>query len=169
MMLAHNRNILKYMYDAIEHRQIGTVGYYVGGMKERDLKETESKEIVIATYAMAEEALDIKTLTTLFMMTPKTDVTQAVGRILRMKHDHPLVIDFIDTHDTFKRQWYKRRILYKKADYRVEYMNSESYFNEEVVTDSSGDEDDISVETEETSTGKFSRNRMLSGVCLMDD
>lgn len=169
MMLAHNRNILKYMYDAIEHRQIGTVGYYVGGMKERDLKETESKEIVIATYAMAEEALDIKTLTTLFMMTPKTDVTQAVGRILRIKHDHPLVIDFIDTHDTFKRQWYKRRTLYKKSDYRVEYMNSESYFNEEVVTDSSGDEDDISVETEETSTGKFSRNRMLSGVCLMDD
>ena len=172
MMLAHNKNILKYMYDAIEHRKIGTVGYYVGGMKEKDLKETESKEIVIATYAMAEEALDIKTLTTLFMMTPKTDVTQAVGRILRVKHDHPLVIDFIDTHDTFKRQWYKRRTLYKKSDYRVEYMNSDTYFNEEVTTESehsSGgeDEDDISIETE--TTGKFSKNRMLTGVCLMDD
>lgn len=127
MMLAHNKNILKYMYDAITHRNIGTVGYYVGGMKEKDLKASESKEIIIATYAMAEEALDIKTLTTLFMMTPKTDITQAVGRILRVKHDNPLVIDFIDTHGLFKRQWYKRRALYKKADYKVQYMNSDDF------------------------------------------
>jgi hypothetical protein len=170
MMLAHNKNILKYMYDAIEHRGIGTVGYYVGGMKEKDLKESESKEIVIATYAMAEEALDIKTLTTLFMMTPKTDVTQAVGRILRVKHDHPLVIDIVDTHDTFKRQWYKRRTLYKKADYRVDWTNSDLYFNEDVVTsdiDVESEEDDISIETE--TTGKFSKNKVLTGVCLMDD
>lgn len=173
MMLAHNKNILKYMHDAIEHRKIGTVGYYVGGMKEKDLKETESKEIVIATYAMAEEALDIKTLTTLFMMTPKTDVTQAVGRILRVKHDHPLVIDIVDTHDTFKRQWYKRRSLYKKADYRVEWTNSDAYFDETVdeeESEYSGSEDDISIETENAaSSGKFSKNRMLTGVCMMDD
>jgi superfamily II DNA or RNA helicase len=149
MMLAHNKNILKYMHDAIEHRRIGTVGYYVGGMKERDLKETESKEIVIATYAMAEEALDIKTLTTLIMMTPKTDVTQAVGRILRVKHDHPLVIDIVDTHDTFKRQWYKRKSLYKKSNYRVEWTNSDAYFNEDASVNSGSDvEDDISIETE---------------------
>ena len=32
---------------------------------------------------MAEEGLDIKTLTTLIMATPKVDVTQSVGRILR--------------------------------------------------------------------------------------
>ena len=30
---------------------------------------------------MASEALDIKTLTTLVMATPKTDVTQSIGRI----------------------------------------------------------------------------------------
>jgi superfamily II DNA or RNA helicase len=170
MMLAHNKNILKYMYDAIEHRKIGTVGYYVGGMKEKDLKETESKEIVIATYAMAEEALDIKTLTTLVMMTPKTDVTQAVGRILRVKHDHPLVIDIVDTHDTFKRQWYKRRSLYKKADYRVEWTNSDAYFDETVdeeESEYSGSDDDITIETE-TNT-KFAKNRILTGSCLMED
>ena len=34
---------------------------------------------------MASEALDIKTLTTLVMATPKTDITQAVGRILPLK------------------------------------------------------------------------------------
>ena len=38
MILAHNRNLLKYLHDAIDTRNIASVGYYVGGMKEADLK-----------------------------------------------------------------------------------------------------------------------------------
>ena len=38
MILAHNKSVLKYLHDAIEHRSIATVGYYVGGMKVKDLK-----------------------------------------------------------------------------------------------------------------------------------
>ena len=49
MILAHNKNLLKYLYEAIVYRNIATVGYYIGGMKESALKETESKKIVIAT------------------------------------------------------------------------------------------------------------------------
>ena len=60
MILAHNKNLLKYLYDAIEHRNIASVGYYVGGMKESALKESETKKVIIATYSMAAEALDIK-------------------------------------------------------------------------------------------------------------
>ena len=85
MVLAHNKSVLKYLHDAIKHRNIESVGYYVGGMKEKDLKISERKKIIIATYAMAEEGLDIKTLTTLVLATPKVDVTQSVGRILRQK------------------------------------------------------------------------------------
>jgi superfamily II DNA or RNA helicase len=109
MILAHNKNILKYLYDAISHRQLanGSVGYYIGGMKESSLKETETKKVVIATYAMAAEALDIKTLTTLIMATTKTDIEQSVGRILREKHSSPIVVDIIDSHDLFKNQWKK--------------------------------------------------------------
>lgn len=125
MILAHNKSVLKYLYDAIEHRNIATVGYYVGGMKEAALKETEGKQVVIATYAMAEEALDIKTLSCLIMATPKTDVTQAVGRILRMKHKQPLVVDIVDQHDIFQRQSIKRLRFYKKCNYRI--VETESY------------------------------------------
>ena len=85
MILAHNKNLLKYLHDAIDSRNIAPVGYYIGGMKESELKKSELKKIIIGTYAMASEALDIKTLTTLVMATPKTDITQAVGRILRTK------------------------------------------------------------------------------------
>ena len=111
MVLAHNKSILKYLHDAIKHRNIESVGYYVGGMKEKDLKISE--KIIIATYAMAEEGLDIKTLTTLVLATPKVDVTQAVGRILRMKHDNSEVYDIVDSHALFQRHWGKRRAFYK--------------------------------------------------------
>jgi superfamily II DNA or RNA helicase len=127
MILAHNKNILKYLHDAISYRNIATVGYYVGGMKENALKETEGKKVVIATYAMAAEALDIKTLTTLIMATPKTDIEQSVGRILREKHSNPIVVDIIDSHDLFKNQWKKRKTFYKKENYKIIYTTSVLY------------------------------------------
>ena len=127
MIIAHNKNVLKYLYDAIEHRNICTVGYYLGGMKENALKETESKKVVIATYSMAAEALDIKTLTTLIMVTPKTDIEQSVGRILREKHSKPVVVDIIDGHDIFQRQWLKRKVFYKKNNYRIIGIDNRNY------------------------------------------
>jgi len=127
MILAHNKNLLKYLHDAIAHRNIATVGYYVGGMKESALKETESKKVVIATYAMAAEALDIKTLTTLIMATPKTDIEQSVGRILREKHSSPVVVDIVDSHKLFKNQWQKRKTFYKRENYKITYITSTNY------------------------------------------
>jgi superfamily II DNA or RNA helicase len=129
MILAHNKSLLKYLHDAIAHRQIanGSVGYYVGGMKESALKISEGKKIIIATYSMAAEALDIKTLTTLVMATPKTDIEQSVGRILREKHSQPRVIDIVDSHDLFQRQWQKRKDFYKKQNYKIIHTNNEKY------------------------------------------
>jgi len=127
MILAQYKNILKYLHDAIAHRNIATVGYYIGGMKEQALKATEGKKIVIATYAMAAEALDIKTLTTLIMATPKTDIEQSVGRILREKHSSPIVVDIVDSHDLFQNQWRKRKTFYKKENYKIIYTNIANY------------------------------------------
>ena len=124
ILLAHNKSLLTYFYKAIENRNIATVGYYVGGMKERDLKISETKKVILATYAMAAEALDIKTLTTLIMATPKTDVTQSIGRILRSKDHNPVVFDIIDKHDVFQNQWKKRRIFYKKENYKIIFTNN---------------------------------------------
>jgi superfamily II DNA or RNA helicase len=127
MILAHNKNLLKYLFDGIEYRKIATVGYYVGGMKELALKESEKKQVIIATYAMAAEALDIKTLTTLIMATPKTDIEQAVGRILREKHSQPVVVDIIDSHDIFAKQWIKRKKFYKGQNYKIIECSNTNY------------------------------------------
>ena len=151
MILAHNKTLLTYLHDAIATRKIGEkavldagtqaqgitglVGYYVGGMKEAALKESEKKKIIIATYAMASEGLDIKTLTTLILASPKTDVCQSVGRILRQKHSSPLVIDIIDGHDIFMSQWYKRRKYYKSQDYKILVCDNTEYDTQDFKND----------------------------------
>ena len=127
MILGHNKNLLTYLFKAIEHRNIASVGYYVGGMKPDALKESESKKIIIGTYSMASEALDIKTLTTLVMATPKTDVTQSIGRILRTNHVQPVVVDILDTHEVFQKQGVKRRKYYVKQNYRIIKTNNQEY------------------------------------------
>ena len=127
MVLAHNRSLLKYFYEAINHHGFSSVGYYVGGMKQCDLQETEGKQIVLATYAMAAEALDIKSLSILVMATPKTDITQSVGRILRVRHDNPIVVDIVDHHDIFQNQWKQRKTFYRKCNYRILSIDSIRY------------------------------------------
>ena len=97
-------------------------------MKESALKESESKQVVLATFSMAAEGLDIKSLTTLFMITPMTNIEQSVGRILRQKHEFaPIVVDIIDSHDNFQRQWTKRKSFYKKQNYKIIQTNSFNY------------------------------------------
>jgi hypothetical protein len=63
------------------------------------------------------------------MATPKTDVQQAVGRILRSQHSsaRPVVVDITDTHDVFKRQWKKREKYYRKRGYSILYTTSILY------------------------------------------
>lgn len=136
IVLGHNKNLLTALYKGIDddYDHYATVGYYVGGMKEAALKASESKNIIIATYSMAAEALDIKTLTTLLMATPKTDVTQSIGRILRTQHSQPLVIDIVDTHDVFQKQWGKRKSYYKKQNYEMKKTTSLDYFKDKWIS-----------------------------------
>ena len=128
MIIASYRNILAYFFEAINFKKFATVGYYVGGMKEAALKQTENKQVVLATYSMAAEGLDIKTLTTLVMSTPMTKIEQSVGRILRQKHENPpIVVDIIDSHSNFQNQWFKRRRFFKSQNYKIIQTTSSAY------------------------------------------
>jgi superfamily II DNA or RNA helicase len=121
IVMSHNLNVLEYMYRAIVCRNMTSVGYYVGGMKEAELKRSEKRQVILATYSMCSEGLDIPSLNTEFLITPKTDVVQIVGRILRAKHTNanPTIFDFVDKHDVFQRQWQKRRAYYKKQGFTI--------------------------------------------------
>ena len=142
-------------------KKIATVGYYIGGMKQKDLKLSESKKVIIATYAMAEEALDIKTLTSLIMATPKSDVRQAVGRILRKKESNALVFDIIDMHGVFQRQWKKRCTWYRKQKFTILGTNLENYNKKHWDTLSTGGK------RLKHKKQKDTVDNLLQGVCLI--
>jgi superfamily II DNA or RNA helicase len=116
--------------EAIEAGLPATIvkGYYVGGMKQAVLdKNAETCQVLLATYAMASEAMNIKALNAMIMASPRKKVEQSTGRILRVSADkrelHPLIIDVIDQHDTYVRQWYLRARYYKKCAYTIEHFN----------------------------------------------
>ena len=60
-----------------------TAGFYVGGMKAHEREESNEAEVVWATFAMASEGYDNARLNTVLLASPKSDVEQSVGRILR--------------------------------------------------------------------------------------
>jgi superfamily II DNA or RNA helicase len=83
-----------------------------------------SKRVLVATYAMCKEGFDVPTLNTLIMATPRPDIDQIVGRILRIEKSArtipPLVVDIVDPQ--FRRQFQERNGLYKKRNYKVTKM-----------------------------------------------
>jgi superfamily II DNA or RNA helicase len=101
-----------------------TVGYYIGGMKE-DVREEGAKtaQVLLGTYAMASEAMNIKTLNTMVMASPRKKIEQSTGRILRTRKDErevePIIVDIVDSHDVYQNQWLKRRAYYKRCEYKI--------------------------------------------------
>ena len=112
---------------AIIEKKFASVGYYLGGMKQSILDESRNKQIIVGSHNMCSEGLDISTLSTLIFVTPKTDIIQSVGRILRTKDNNPIVIDIIDSHQIFQNQWKKRQTFYKKEQYNIHMTTSSKY------------------------------------------
>ena len=115
---------LKKMIDDIDRY---TCEFYIGGMKQTKLDQSSEADIILGSYGMAAEGLDIPELNTLVLATPRSDVEQAVGRITR-KLDHPvqpLIIDMVDMLPCFTNQGIKRRNFYKKLQYNIEVYEVE--------------------------------------------
>ena len=90
---------------------------------EELLLELSGKEIYQKYYSK----IPYETFLDIVMATPKTDIEQSVGRILREKHSSPIVVDIVDSHNTFKNQWRKRKTFYKKENYKIIYTTLPKY------------------------------------------
>ncbi|GAQ91762.1 hypothetical protein KFL_008480030 [Klebsormidium nitens] len=61
-----------------------SAGLFLGGCKKEELEAVAQEcQVILATYSMAAEGLDISRLNALILATPKGDVRQSVGRIMR--------------------------------------------------------------------------------------
>jgi superfamily II DNA or RNA helicase len=121
LILSDRKQQLEDMFKIAKESGIESIGYYVGGMKKEKLKENESCRILLGTFPMANEGLDIPSLNGLVLATPKSDIIQSIGRICRMKHENiqPLIIDMVDKFSIFDNQSNKRFNVYKKKKYQI--------------------------------------------------
>ena len=120
LLLSDRRNHLSYLYGKIN--EFTTVGYYVGGMKQKDLDKSEKANVILGTFPMSSEGLDIPTLDSIIFATPKSSIEQSIGRITRKKHEQlPIAYDIVDNFSLFPRQYIKRERVYKRLKYDVYY------------------------------------------------
>ena len=123
LILSDRRDHLVAFEGEFRARGFTSIGYYVGGMKAtaRDASATES--IILATFALAAEGMNIRDLNTVALVTPKSRIEQAVGRIFRLKKEErifaPVIYDVHDIHDVLQGQYRKRLAFYEQCAYRI--------------------------------------------------
>lgn len=134
LILSERRQHLKDFEDFINLEKINniSIGYYVGGLTQIQLDESSSKQIILATYQMASEGMNIPALNTVIFASPISDIQQSIGRILREKPNErvytPLCIDIWDQFSIFIKKGYSRINFYKKNDYNINY-----FINNEII------------------------------------
>lgn len=108
--------------------------YYVGDTKQDDRQKAEEYgDIIFATFDMANEGLDIKHLNTVILASPKKDVIQSVGRIMRtiLKTGdvRPMIIDISDELSAIGKWVDTRRNIYTKCKYEIEdyYLKDKTF------------------------------------------
>ena len=132
LLVSHRREHLDELYKHLQRLDLrkqdgkpASFGYYYGrtGGSKREhklmLEKSAKCDIILGTFHITSEGLDIPDLDTLFLTTPSNEMEQAVGRILRKYHENrnPWVIDLIDQTGNFPNQ----------AKYRLKYYLGEEY------------------------------------------
>jgi superfamily II DNA or RNA helicase len=141
-------------------------GYYIGGMKQTD-RDTNAadKQVLLATYAMASDALNIKKLNCVILASPRKNVEQSTGRILRQRPEErqldPLIVDVVDSHGIYQGQWRKRTAYYKKCKYtfKHEHIGKDGKLMKADVADESADEDTDVSDEEKTPAKKSTKKK----------
>lgn len=127
------------------HERLSDVrcGMYVGGMKKSELAASEACDVILATYSFASEGFDVRALDTLVLASPKTDIEQSIGRILRQREADrvrvPMVFDVVDAFSVFEVQARKRAKFYKRHGYAVEWTRTDGDVSDAGAESADGD------------------------------
>lgn len=108
-----------------EHLPPQQIALALGGQEnnfENMMSAGNQVRVIVATFQLCSEGLDVPFLNTLVLTMPKSDLTQVIGRITRGgcgAAPEPLVLDLVDTCETGKRKFYRRNSIYKALNMTV--------------------------------------------------
>jgi len=123
ILLSDRVEHLSTVYDLIYHKEDAVIlhGKVKKADREQALEQMRNKEkrILLATYQLAKEGLDVPCLDRLLLATPVKDyaiVVQSVGRIARVCEGkgEPVVYDYVDDIGFLQGMWKKRCTSYRK-------------------------------------------------------
>jgi len=95
-------------------KNLESAALYIGGMGQDALDTATKSRVVVGTFSLAQEGLDIPTLDTIFLVTPHSDVKQAIGRVLRGA-SRPVIWDVVDSWSILYSMWRKRLAAYREV------------------------------------------------------
>jgi superfamily II DNA or RNA helicase len=159
LILSDRREHLAAFEAGMKARGHTSIGYYVGGMKQTDLDKSAERGIILGTFAMAAEGMNIPTLNAVLLATPKSNVEQSVGRILRQRPEEravfPLILDVLDApHMGCVGQWNKRAKFYRSCGYKIQWLGEGDSGKTESGSDSEPEEEPETKKAKKTKTPK---------------
>lgn len=142
LILEKDRNILvvsdrivqlKYIHAELNEH----AGLFIGGMKSEDMDKSKTKQILLGTYPLVKQGFNHPKLNCILFATPRSSITQAIGRIYRKKHDiSPIIVDIVDSISPFNGQYYRRRKVYNQSINKPIYINKSTiHDNDDIVSD----------------------------------
>lgn len=91
-------------------------GLLTGDLKRAEQEESKKKRVILGTYQICGTGFDLPKLNTLVLATPRGNVVQMVGRILRKDHEiAPRIYDIWDDFSLYKYMGAKRKKYYENT------------------------------------------------------
>ena len=111
MVLCHRISQIKTLAEKIS--KFCKVNSITGRVSQKD--RDYDGDVIVATYALAKEGLDIPTLDVVHFATPQKDraiVKQSAGRVERNVEgkEQPIVMDYVDTNIDYCNMCYRKRL-----------------------------------------------------------
>ena len=110
LILSHRRSHCFLLAECLRQQGYDALTYLGGD------KKVPSSTVIVSTYALVSEGFDEPRLSALVLATPASNITQAVGRILRATGEK-CIVDISDSNPVCYAQATKRKSFYRAAGY----------------------------------------------------
>ena len=124
MVITERRSHCEFLQNMLKKVDIDG-GLCYGGINNFELERSKEKAVLLGTYGYVKEGFDLPTLDAMILATPRSNVVQACGRVLRFETSlSPTIIDIVDEWIIGRAQYNKRRLYYEKSGFSLSTNNS---------------------------------------------